>query len=122
MAYVGWELPEKDRAMLLTFFRPQHADVIAHHVTLKNGVKEDVELPTETSAHVVGYAVNDGVEALIVRIGGTTERPGGGVYHITWSIDRGAGFKPVHSNDLIKTGWVNIVSEIPITLVPKVFV
>lgn len=122
VAYVGWELAEADRAMLMGFFKPQHPDVIAHHVTLKNGVPSDVELPTETSGEVIGYAKNDTVEALIVRIGGTTDRPNGGTYHVTWSIDRQAGAKPVHSNALIETGWDKIVSEIPIRLVPKVFI
>jgi hypothetical protein len=30
-----------------------------------------------------------GVQALVVRIGGTTERPDGAIYHITWSLAEG---------------------------------
>ena len=44
--------------------------------------------PKDTSAEVIGQ-VDDGagVQAFVVRIDGTTDRPDGRTYHITWSID-----------------------------------
>ncbi len=122
MAYSGWEIGEEDRAMLLTLFRPQFPDVIAHHVTLSPGVKKGTPAPDAADIRVVGYVKGEGVEALIVEVNGTTKRERGGHYHITWSIDREAGFQPVHSNDLIaEKGFERIVSVIPIKTIPKVF-
>ena len=44
--------------------------------------------------------------AMVVRIGGTTDRQGGGTYHITWSLDREAGRRAKESNDVIaELGW-----------------
>lgn len=121
--YVGWELPEHERARLLAIFEPAYPDVIAHHVTLKNGVRETYPLPTQTRGEVVGVA-DDGhrVQALVVMIGGETHRPDHGTFHVTWSIDRGAGAKPFHSNDCIAAhGFVRLEKPIPIKLEPKFF-
>lgn len=125
MAYVGWLLAERDRTILLSLFPPSYPDVIAHHITLQFGVPADHPLPSHTLGFVVGYA-NDcaGVEALVVEIGGTILRPNGQTFHITWSIDRAAGRKPMHSNDiLIKNGFtrLELSVKIPIRIIPKLF-
>lgn len=100
----GWSLDPRDRRALLREFRPAYTDVVADHVTCGASVKRD---PEDVDAEIVG-AVDDGkgVQALIVEIDGTTHRPDGGTYHITWSIESKRGRKPVHSNDAIAhLGW-----------------
>ena len=54
---------------------------------------------------VVGVADDGaGVQALVVEIGGTTRRPDGSTYYITWSL--GPGRRAVESNDVIRQrGW-----------------
>lgn len=104
---VGWLLDETEREDLLRQFPPVCGDVVAHHVTLRAKAPAGAPLPTETTGEIVGQADDGrGVQALVVRIGGTTDRPGGGTYHVTWSLDRSRGRKPVESNDVIaKRGW-----------------
>jgi hypothetical protein len=120
--YSGWELPEGERSRLLALFPAVYTDVIAHHITRVRGVTEDEPLPEQTQAVVVGVA-NDGarVQALVCEIGGTTKRPDGNTYHVTWSLDREQGAKPVMSNDVIREkGW-EAVPRIPFRIVPKLF-
>jgi len=120
--YVGWELPEPERTKLLAMFKPTHADVVAHHVTLKAGVSAEYPLPHETHGEVVGVA-DDGtsVQCVVVSIGGSTDRADGGTYHITWSLDTASGAKAWMSNKLLKGGFTALNQNIPIQLVPKFF-
>ena len=101
----GWLLHPEDRNGLLAVFPPAYPEVVAHHVTLRSGVPQDFPLPTETEGFVVGVADDSaGVQALVVEIGGTTRRPDGSTYHITWSL--GPGRRAVESNDVIRErGW-----------------
>ena len=122
MAYSGWEIDEDSRAALLALFKPAYPDVIAHHVTEHPGVKKDAPAPEPAEIEIVGIVRHEGVEALIVKVNGTTERPIGGTYHITWSLDSAAGRKPVHSNDVIKeVGYERLVFTVPVKTTPKVF-
>lgn len=115
-------IEEGDRQYLLSLFKPSYPDVIAHHVTERPGVPKDSSPPEAADVVVIGYAKGEGIEALVVQVNGTTDRPIGGTYHITWSLDAAAGFKPVDSNRLIKEeGFQPIVLTIPIKTVPKVF-
>lgn len=117
MSYIGWKLPESERERLLDIFPATYVDVIAHHVTLRMG---DGALPEPVEAAVVGI-VDDGkgVQALVVTIDGTYRRPDGKIYHITWSIDRAAGRKPVHSNEVIAQGF-KLFEPLPIRVEPFV--
>lgn len=101
---MGWKLAEDDRNALLGRFPPRYDAVIAHHVTYGEIDNAD-ELPGHTSGRVVGHADDgEGVETLVVELGGSTERPTGGTYHITWSLADGRA--PVESNDVIAAcGW-----------------
>lgn len=103
--YVGWALPEAERARLLALFPPRYARTVAHHVTLAFGVGAGHPLPTEQEGTVVGLTDDgEGVQALVVAIAGTTDRPGGGTYHVTWSL--APGRKAVESNAAIaRLGW-----------------
>ena len=73
---------------------------IADHVTLKGKAADDAPLPGETEAEIVGR-VDDGagVEAMVVAIGGTTDRPDDSTFHITWSLAGGRRAK--ESNDVL---------------------
>lgn len=116
---IGWKLPGEDRARLLGRFPPSYPDLVADHVTLQADAPADAALPPSENGRVVGIA-DDGhsLQALVVEIGGTTDRPDGSTYHITWSLDRAAGRKPVESNDLIREkGWRE-VEPVPIALAP----
>ena len=118
--YVGWELPRGERARLLAAFPPAYPRAVAHHVTLAFGVGPNHPLPKEKAGEVVGIADDgEGVQALVISIGGTTDRPGGGTYHVTWSLrpDR----RPVESNDVIRDhGWTAL-PPVPMALLPRFF-
>ena len=119
----GWKLEEADRARLLSRFPPRFADVVADHVTLRTGTNEYTPLPQEQDGEVVGE-IDDGagVQALVVRIGGTTDRSDGSTYHITWSLDRAGGRRAAESNDVIRRlGWRALPEPLPIRLRPARF-
>jgi hypothetical protein len=115
----GWKLPRDERDRLLGRFPPKYEKVIADHVTLQSGRHS---LPAKPhSARVVGRA-DDGenLECLVVELDGTTDRPDGSTYHITWSL--GPGRRAVESNDVLRTsGWEPISSPIDIELEPACF-
>ena len=118
---IGWKLDRGLRAQLLERFPPKFSETIADHVTLKPRTARDSELPSEREAEIVGIIDDDaGVEAMVVRIDGTTRRPDGSTYHITWSLGKGRRAK--ESNDVIaKLGWRPIDPPIPISLEPQRF-
>jgi len=119
--YQAFEISHESRSRLAAKFPPKFSDFIGHHITYKRGAKSDQPLPEANTFSVVGYAVNEeGIEALVVEVDGTTVRPDGGTYHITWSLDREAGFKPVASNELLKSGWES-VPKINIAATAKFF-
>jgi hypothetical protein len=119
MSYTGWLLPELERVKFLMKFPPHYHDIIAHHVTLGMG---ELPMPVETTGQVVGTVDdNCGIQALVISINGSTKRPDGKIWHVTWSIDRDTfNRKPVDSNDVLKNGWVSIL-PIDINLIPMVF-
>jgi hypothetical protein len=116
----GWLLHPGDGDRLLATFPPAHAEVVAHHVTLRAGVEPDFPLPPETDGWVVGMADDGrGVQALVVEIGGTTDRPDGSTYHITWSLADGR--RAVESNDVIRErGWTAVERQ-RVRLEPRLF-
>jgi len=118
----GWKLPrDGERERLLDRFPPKYERVVADHVTLQAGASGDTPLPRETEARIVGYG-DDGVslECLVVEIDGTTDRPDGSTYHITWSL--GPGRKAKESNDLLRDrGWQRLDRPIAAELEPARF-
>jgi hypothetical protein len=119
----GWKLDAGDRERLLERFRPLFPDLVADHVTLRTGTDVSTPLPHETCGEVVGE-IDDGtgVQALVVRIGGTTDRSDGSTYHITWSLDRARGRRPAESNAVIaRRGWRSLARPVPIRLRPARF-
>ena len=118
---IGWKLDDAQRGELLQQFPPRYRTTIADHVTLKSKVAADSHLPEEGTGEIVGR-VDDGkgVEAMVVAIGGTTDRPGGGTYHITWSREPGREAK--ESNDVLAAGdWERFDLPMPIELHPASF-
>lgn len=116
--FTGWMLDPQDRIALLDRFPPRYERVVADHVTLAfNPAKPKV--PTETTAEIVGATDDgEGVQALVVRIGGATDRPDGSTYHLTWSL--GPGREAKESNDVLREkGWTKIDAPLPIRLHPK---
>ena len=123
MAYSGWEVDEEDRARMLALIPTAYPDVIARHITSEHGKRDLLAEPEAVLAEIVGFA-DDGemVQTVIVRINGTTERPSGGRYHITWSIDREKGAKPMDSNRVIaERGVTPFTVATAIKVHPKVF-
>ena len=117
----GWKLPEVERELLLRRFPPKYEKVVADHVTLRVGATPDTPLPNKPQAQVVGRA-DDGasLECLVVELDGTTDRPDGSTYHITWSL--GPQRKARESNDVLRDhGWTYIEAPIPVDLEPARF-
>ena len=114
----GWKLDRGEREALLRDHPPAYDEPVADHVTLEVGGKE---LPNPVKAEIVGRTDDGkGVEAMVVTIDGTTDRPDGSTYHITWSL--GPGRRAKESNDVLKErGWDELDHPIPVTLTPARF-
>lgn len=118
---IGWKLDPAQRAELLLMFPPAYPNAIADHVTFRSKAAADAALPDEKDGEIVGRADDGrGVEAMVVRIGGTTARPDGAIYHITWSLAEGRQAK--ESNDIIAAlGWTRFDLPMPVALAPARF-
>src|SRR6185503_6643133 len=85
----GWKLDRKLRESLLEQLPPRYPEVISDHVTL-DAKAIDVEPPPVSSARIVGRADdNRGVEAMVVELEGSLDRPDGSTWHVTWSLGPG---------------------------------
>jgi hypothetical protein len=113
-AFRGWTLSPADRTRLLAQFPPTYPNVVADHVTFAG--PQGAVLPAIDTVRVVGRADDgNGVQALVVEINGTTARPDGSTYHMTWSLAEGR--KAQESNDVLRSrGWQQ-VEPTPISLV-----
>ena len=115
---IGWKLDLGQRAELLQQFPPKYRAVDADHVTLTVRASRKAALPEETHGEIVGRGDDGrGVEAMVVRIAGTTDRPDGSTYHITWSLEPGR--KAKESNDVLREqAWVPFDLPMPVRLQP----
>jgi hypothetical protein len=118
---IGWKLDRDQRRELLQQFPPKFQNTIADHVTLVVKAARDAPLPHETRGEIIGRVEDGaGVEAMVVAIGGTTDRPGGGTFHLTWSLADGR--KAKESNDVIaECGWVAFDAPMSVRLHPARF-
>ena len=116
--YVGWLLDPAERTALLARFPPRYPDVVAHHVTQKFGDAR-ARRPPPVAAEIVGEADDGrGVQTLVVRIDGSTDRPDGSTYHITWSLAPGREAR--ESNAGIRDhGWRAVPEPVAISITPK---
>jgi hypothetical protein len=118
---IGWKLDPGQRAELLLMFPPTYAEAVADHVTLRSKAAADAALPDERDCEIVGRADDgQGVEAMVVRLGGTTDRPDGSTYHITWSLAEGRRAR--ESNHVIAAlGWTPLDLPVAVALTPARF-
>ena len=118
----GWKLPRDEREVLIARFPPKYENEVADHVTLRVGATPETPLPrVPESARIIGRA-DDGnsLECLVVELDGTTDRPDGSTYHITWSL--GSHRKARESNDVLRDqGWERLPAPIDVTLQPARF-
>ena len=117
---IGWKLDRGERGALLERFPPRYAEAIADHVTLRSGGESDPP-PNPVEAQIVGQSDdNDSLEAMVVTINGSVDRPDGSTYHITWSL--GPGRQARESNDVLREmGWSPLDESVPISLQPARF-
>jgi hypothetical protein len=115
-AIAGWTIDRHERDDLLRRFPPRYGRIDADHVTYGRAPLAD--LPEHERAELIGRADDGaGVEAMVVSLGGSPERPTGGTYHITWSL--GPGREPVESNAVIAAhGWRPLGERASIGLEP----
>ena len=120
-AVTGWKLPRDERARLLARFPPKYENVIADHVTLCAAAAPSTPLRGKPKAQIVGQADDKkSLECLVVELEGTTDRPDGSTYHITWSL--GPKRKAIESNDLLRDiGWEPLPAPLPVCLEPARF-
>lgn len=106
---IGWKLTGESRATLLAAHRPRYDIVVADHVTLS--VSGNVPPPVVADATIIGRTDDGtGVEAMVVTINGSSERPDGGTWHITWSLVDGRAAR--ESNAVIaQLGWTALGPE-----------
>jgi hypothetical protein len=112
----GWRIDRGEREALLRRFPPRYPIVVADHVTY--GRAPLAELPRHERAELIGRADDGaGVEAMVVRLGETSDRPTGGTYHITWSL--GPGREAIESNAVIAAhGWQPLEAPASVGLEP----
>jgi len=113
MTVPGWKLDRSERERLLADHPPVYPNVVADHVTLK---PFDLTPAEAVKAAIVGRTDDEkGVEAYVVTIDGSVDRPDGSIYHITWSLAEGRQAR--ESNDVLKErGWKELDHPIPVTL------
>jgi hypothetical protein len=108
--------------LLLQRFPPKYENVFADHVTLRVGATPETPLPRQPqSACIIGRGDDErGVECMVVELDGTTDRPDGSTYHITWSL--GPTRKARESNDVLREqGWEPLPAPVDVTLEPARF-
>jgi len=112
---LGWKLDRAQRESLLAALPPRYERHVADHVTLSVGGSTMPDPVTDSA--IIGHADDgQGVEAYVVEIDGSTARPDGGTWHITWSLGEDRTAK--ESNNVISNlGWTS-VSPIAVRLVP----
>lgn len=119
LGYAGYLLDENQRLQLAQIFIPKFKQFVGHHITTAFNVTEQSIPAAPTESLIVGYTADDGLEALVVAINGSTERIDGRTFHITWSLIPEIR-KPVDANKLIETVWYAI-APIAIKVEPKFF-
>ncbi len=118
--YTGWKLKQNTIERIKNLYAPVHPDFIGHHITYMFG--KDSKQPDDADIKIIGHCVTDKVQCFVVEVNGTIVRPDGKIYHLTWSIDRSKGAKPVDSNAAIETnGFDHILAELPIETTPGTF-
>jgi hypothetical protein len=118
---LGWKIEPDCRERLLGLVPPRYRRTVADHVTRRVFHGEDaLPPPAVANARVVGRIDDgEGVEALVVAFDGTTSRPDGGVWHVTWSLADGRSAK--ETNELLSEHAWQPFDGGPIQLTPAVW-
>lgn len=121
MFYSAFVLTEAARRTVLSRIRVEFPEVIAHHVTHEFDVSPELaKIPNVRIVTVIGIATDHrSVQAVACEVNGHRLRPDGNPYHITISIDRKAGGKPVHSNIVVGRGFEPI-APFDVEVVPTI--
>jgi len=100
--YTAYVLTDETRTYLEAKFPPRYSKFVGHHVTIEFGVPRDTVPPTAAEeVKVLGRIDSgDGLEALVVSVNGSRERPDGKAFHITWSLEP-EKYSPKDSNELL---------------------
>lgn len=116
--YIAYNLTESSRAKLLSEFPPKFSKVVAHHITNIFGVDSSTPLPPiPKKVEVIGYACNDKIECVVVRVDNKERRESDSkLMHITLSHSNEV--KPVISNDLLMDAEYTAVIPLEIEVVP----
>ena len=118
MGYSTYELTEESRERLLRERTLSFPKVITHHITYR--FPDEEPPPPITDFSVIGFSQGDAIECWVVSLDGEVNRPSGGFFHITASLDPEQGAKPVDSNGLLEScGWETLTEPIPIHAVGK---
>ena len=74
--YVALNLTEASRQRILERFPPKFSEIKADHITYDFGVEADAELPEISDVRLHAYVCDEeSLEALIVSVNGSTQRP-----------------------------------------------
>lgn len=118
--YSGWLIKDASVTQLKNIFGVKHPDFIGHHVTFMFG--KDSSMPPEADIEVVGHCVTKTVECFVVTVNGSMMRPDGSIYHLTWSLDKSKGAKPVDSNKAIENeGFKHLEHPVRLQVTPQIF-
>lgn len=124
--YLAYVLSPSSRERLLKIYPPKFSNVICHHITIDFNINPE---RLKTFKHLLdwtpevityGYACDDSLECLAVKVGQDKYRLDESFYHITLSLEPPR--KPVHSNnlrDLIKTTRRSIILDGSFQFLPK---
>jgi hypothetical protein len=118
---IGWKLDREQRAELLLQFPPRYASRRRPCHAQDQGRGRRRPARRDGIGEIVGRADDgEGVEAMVVRIGGTTDRP---TARPTTSPGRSAdGRRAKESNDVIAAlGWTAFDLPMPVALTPARF-
>lgn len=120
MNYTGYLLSEISRTKLETLYAPKYSTYLAHHITEAINVADDTELPEQPfSVKLIGYADDGKIEIFVAQIDGVMRRGDGNIYHLTYSLDKSQGAKPVDANKIV--GQTTKIYPINIKVTPKLF-
>lgn len=103
--YLAFELSESARGVLLLSFKPKFPKVYAHHITVEFRLTQEKldkilkDLGPKVKVVLTGFSRSDYLECATVTVNGSTKRPDGGTYHLTYSLTPPK--KPVDSNQLL---------------------
>ncbi len=117
--YTAYVLTDAAREKLAKKFPPKYENFIGHHITEQFGVPKDTNTPDPARIKVIGRVDSgDGLEALVVSVDGSQDRPNGGAYHITWSLDP-SKYAPKDSNKLVTNSRFSLSMPIEIETTPQ---